>query len=134
MAKGGDQGARILIVDDDPVVAAAVAALLRGDGHTVQTAGDGQGALAALRESRRQAEGPFRLIISDVHMPRTDGLELLRQVRRDHPAVALIFVTGYASVETAVEALRLGASITCPSRCRPIDCVRRSPGHCGSRR
>ena len=134
------QPTRILIVDDDPVVAESLSEFLVGEGHRTATAGDGNEALSILEVdncasdapssdgngSKRNGEGPrgargdsggggaggtsrFGLIIADVNMPRCGGLELLRTVRKQYPAVAVIMITGFAKIETAVEAVKLGA-------------------------
>ncbi|MDH3583897.1 MAG: sigma-54 dependent transcriptional regulator [Phycisphaerae bacterium] len=99
---------RILIVDDDPIVADSISEFLRGGGYQVATACDGHEALALLRETSG-SDSAFQLVITDINMPRTDGLELLKQIRRHHPAAVVMVVTGYGSIESAVEAVKLGA-------------------------
>ena len=100
--------ARILIVDDDPIVADSLAELLKRSGHHTTTAGDGAEALALLRDA---GDGPntFNLVVSDMNMPRIDGMELLKRARRRHESLAVVIITGYGSVESAVEAVKLGA-------------------------
>jgi len=95
--------ARILIVDDEPDVRAALERLLRGDGHLAQHAGD-------LTEARRLlAEESFELALCDVHMPGESGLELVRQVLSERADVAMVMVTGADDPGLAETALELGA-------------------------
>lgn len=102
--------ARILIVDDDPVIAESLAELLRSQGHNVATCGRAADALETLsRAARQDPQQEFQVIISDIALPGMDGLELLKRLSREHPAAAVIMLTGYVTVETAVQALRLGA-------------------------
>ena len=110
---------RVLIVDDDPIVAESLAELLNREGYLPTTAGDGKEAMALL--DGRGAPGPrlaggaeapagFGVIVTDLNMPRCDGLELLRQVRRKDEAVVPIVLTGYGKIESAVEAVKAGAA------------------------
>ena len=94
---------RILLVDDDPIILDALSRFLRREGYTVETAADGTEALEML------AAGRFALILTDVNMPRTNGLELLRAAKRHYPDVVVIVVTGYGTIENAVEAIKMGA-------------------------
>ncbi len=97
-------GARILIVDDEPDIRELIADILKDEGHQVSTAADASQA----RELRR-AEAP-ELVLLDVWMPDTDGISLLREWR-DAEALdcPVVMISGHGSVETAVEATRLGA-------------------------
>lgn len=84
--------ARILVVDDDPLVVGLLTDLLTADGHEVETAPDG---LIALE---RIAERPFDLILSDLRMPRLDGIGLYRELGNRQPLLLrrVIFITGTA--------------------------------------
>jgi len=84
------RAARILVVDDEPVVAAILADTPAADGHRVATARDGVGALGRLR-----AEG-FDAVLSDIHMPGLDGIGLYRAVADMQPALThhFVLVTG----------------------------------------
>jgi len=94
---------RILVADDEEGVRAFLADALEVDGHQVVRAADGQEAVECLaRES-------FHLLITDLRMPRLDGMALVRQVRRERPETEVIVLTAYGSVETAIEAMKLGA-------------------------
>ncbi|MFW6059244.1 MAG: sigma-54-dependent transcriptional regulator [Phycisphaeraceae bacterium] len=100
---------RILIVDDDPIVAESLSDFLRDEGYATATAGDGTEALAMLEEAATSRSGPFGIVILDLNMPRSNGMELLRQLRQHHPSVAPIVLTGFGKIESAVEAIKLGA-------------------------
>jgi|CXWL01.1.fsa_nt_gi two-component system response regulator FlrC len=95
--------AHILVVDDEEGVREFIADALALDGHTVTTAADGEAALACLG---RQA---FEVLITDLRMPRLDGMELVRRARADVPETEIVVLTAHGTVETAVEAMKLGA-------------------------
>lgn len=100
------RGRRILVVDDEPDVAAVLADLLATDGHTVDTASDGVAALEKL------GERVYDLILSDLKMPQLDGPGLFREVERRHPALRrrFVFLTGDTLSPDAAEFLeRTGA-------------------------
>jgi two-component system response regulator HydG len=94
--------ARILVVDDKPNMRSLFAKILRDLGEVV-TADDGRRALELLEKT------PFDVVISDIRMPDIDGQELLRRVREMKAPPEFILMTAYATVDTAVAALRLGA-------------------------
>jgi two-component system response regulator FlrC len=95
--------AHVLIVDDEPGIRSFLAEVLRGEGHTVTTAADGEEA------SRLLDQRGFHVVITDLRMPRVDGMTLVRKVRAESPETEVIVLTGNATVATAVEALKLGA-------------------------
>jgi DNA-binding NtrC family response regulator len=97
-------GASILVVDDDPDVQVTFSQLLHEEGYVVATAGSGEEALSRL------ARRGFDVLVSDIKMPGLTGLDVLERSRALDPALAVILMTGYATIETAVEALRRGAS------------------------
>ena len=106
---------RILIVDDDPIVAESIAEYLSAEGYSTATALNGGEALQAMDQAAKvpQAAGraprPFGLVLSDISMPTIDGLTLLREIQKKHRGTAVIMLTGYGTIESAVEALRIGA-------------------------
>jgi len=95
--------ARILVADDEQGLRAFVAEALEDDGHAVAQAGDGAAALQLL------AKESFDLLLTDLKMPRLDGMQLLRQVRAEQPELEVIVLTAFGTVDTAVEAMKLGA-------------------------
>jgi len=94
---------RILIVDDEAGVRKVLAQVLQEDGFQTTQATDGRMAMKQFEED------PFPLVITDIVMPELDGIELLQGIKQLNPATQVIIITSYASVETAVEALRCGA-------------------------
>ena len=93
----------ILLVDDEPLQRRIVAAMLRQRGGVVVAeAGDGNEALAALSVRR------FDILITDLQMPGMDGHELLLRVQDEYPLLRRIVITGYTTLENALEALKLG--------------------------
>jgi len=95
--------ARILVADDETGLRTFVAEALAGDGHVVAQAADGAEA------AQRLARESFDLLITDLRMPRLDGMALLRQMRAEQPDLEVIVLTAHGSVDSAVEAMRLGA-------------------------
>jgi len=95
--------ARILVVDDEEGVRSFIAESLEMDDHSVVQAADGE---AALREVR---ERNFALMITDLKMPGLDGMALMKKVRAEQPDLEVIMLTAHGTVETAVEAMKLGA-------------------------
>jgi response regulator RpfG family c-di-GMP phosphodiesterase len=94
---------RLLVVDDDQAVRQIVAEILTDEGYEPSTAASAEDAVALMRTQ------PFPLVITDVKMPGADGLSFLRQLRAEFPHSAVIMMTGYGQVESAVEALKWGA-------------------------
>lgn len=93
----------ILVVDDERVVREVVSELLVEAGHRVRQAMDGREALQLLDEA------PAQLVLSDIRMPRMDGLQLLDAVLAQHPGTRVMLFTGYGSIPDAVAAMRKGA-------------------------
>lgn len=94
---------RILIVDDDSVFREELAELLREEHHNVETAPSVVKALGTLEHAE------FDVLLTDLKMPRQSGMELLREVRARWPRTFVVMLTGFATVETALEAMKLGA-------------------------
>ncbi|MEO8334143.1 MAG: sigma-54 dependent transcriptional regulator [bacterium] len=95
--------ARILVVDDDRAFRVTTAALLRGDGHGVDEAADGQAAVAAL------AAGRYDLVVLDVRMPGIDGFGLVEALRLWGNRIPVLMISGFGTVDGAVRAMHLGA-------------------------
>src|SRR3989441_4412146 len=94
---------RVLVVDDEQSLRKVLAATLQREGYEVQVASNGEEALAAL--DRDGAD----VVVTDLVMPRMDGLSLLRKVVVSHPDVPVIVVTAHGRVDSAVEAMKVGA-------------------------
>ena len=95
--------ARILVVDDSPDTLELIQRNLALQGYVVHTASSAADALALLGATA------VDLVVTDVRMPGLSGIDLIREVRMRHPGIELIVITGYATIEGAVEALQLGA-------------------------
>lgn len=98
---------RVLIVDDDVDLLQTLSRLLTRRGYEVVAAENGEAALQTVQEV--SAKQPFDVIISDVKMPKMDGIELLRQAKAAAPDTEMILLTGYGTIETAVSAMKNGA-------------------------
>jgi two-component system response regulator PilR (NtrC family) len=94
----------ILVADDEPGVRESLAEVLRDAGYQVQVAADGPAALTAIEAQ------DFAAVITDLRMPGADGLTVLRRAREVSPQTVVLMMTAHGSVETAVEALRAGAT------------------------
>src|SRR4051812_32669581 len=95
--------ARVLIVDDDAGDADALKALFEEDSHDVHVATSAEDALARFREDT------YTIVVADLQLPGESGLELVKTLRAQAPATAVVVLTGHASVSTAVSALKHGA-------------------------
>lgn len=96
-------GKRVLVVDDEENLRRVTQLKLQQAGYEATTASDGTQALELL------ARHPQDLIITDLKMPGMSGMDLLRRVKEDYPEVIVIVVTAFGTIESAVEAMRLGA-------------------------
>lgn len=94
---------RILVVDDDEIYREILRDAILMDGVEIAMASDGVEGLEKLQD------GPFDILISDLNMPRMDGLTLLKNARMQQPHLITVVVTGYGSLSSAIEAIRLGA-------------------------
>jgi two-component system sensor histidine kinase/response regulator len=101
--KSGIKNVRVLIVDDEEYIRLSLSELLLYIGFEVATAANGEDALRKLAENR------FDIAFMDIKIPGMNGVELLGRVRDKYPDVSVIMMTGYATVENAVEAVKLGA-------------------------
>jgi DNA-binding NtrC family response regulator len=105
--------ASILIVDDEQTMREACHEVLASEGYRLQEAASGEEALRLL------CGRSFDLLILDLKMPRVDGLEILQRAQRESPGTATVVITGYPSVDSAVEAMRLGAADFLPKPFTP---------------
>ena len=93
----------ILIVDDEPSILQSLGGLLRDEGYAVITASNGYEAL-----KRIETEAPD-LVVLDIWMPGIDGIETLREIKKQHPFLPVVIITGHGNIETAVTAIKHGA-------------------------
>ncbi|MFA4992250.1 MAG: sigma-54 dependent transcriptional regulator [Candidatus Omnitrophota bacterium] len=96
-------GYRILIVDDEPLVRRSLYEILRADGYMASMASDAEEALDKMKKS------DYDIVISDMKMPRMDGIDLLKKIKSDYPRTEVVLITGFGNIETAVEAMKIGA-------------------------
>jgi len=99
----GRRHGRVLVVDDETSLVRAIERMLTAGGYDVTTAGDGRRAAELL------AEGTFEAVVSDIDMPRLNGIQLLKVVRQRDLDVPVILMTGNPNLETAVQAVAHGA-------------------------
>jgi two-component system response regulator HydG len=95
--------ARVLVVDDEPSARSGLEKLLRQEGYAVDVAADGPSALAIA------ADRPPDVVVTDLKMPKMDGIELLQKLRATFQVVPVVVVTAFGEVSTAVQAMRAGA-------------------------
>ncbi len=100
----GEERPRVLCVDDEPVILQVLRRLLESQGFETVTTQDPASAISAFDEK------PFDVVITDIHMPRMDGMALMRTLRERQPDLPVMVVTGHGTVDTAIQALREGAS------------------------
>jgi putative nucleotidyltransferase with HDIG domain len=98
-----DDRPRVLVVDDEKFIRDILADFLGMEGYVVRTAEDGQSAVNELARAR------YDMVISDLKMPNMGGLELLQEVARAHPDTLTVIMTGFGTVETAIDAMKRGA-------------------------
>jgi response regulator RpfG family c-di-GMP phosphodiesterase len=98
-----ERQSKILIVDDDQFALQSMVRALGGESYQVVAAASGSEAIDLLKQDS------FDLVLTDLKMPEVDGLEVLRQAREIAPQTVVLILTGYASLESAIEALREGA-------------------------
>jgi two-component system response regulator PilR (NtrC family) len=94
---------KILLVDDEPSILSVLSTLLKAEGYEVTVASGGEDAKEEL------SQNDYDLMISDIRMSPVNGMDLLRKVHDERPGMSVIMLTAYGSVETAIDALKLGA-------------------------
>jgi DNA-binding NtrC family response regulator len=94
---------KLLLVDDETSILLSCARELRTEDYQVTTASNGDEAIQALRADN------FNLVVTDLVMPGPNGLQVLREAKKQNPEIGAIILTGYGDVTSAVQALRLGA-------------------------
>jgi DNA-binding NtrC family response regulator len=104
---------KILVVDDEQTVCDSIKKILSRKGYTVENTLDADEAVKRMKETQ------FDLVITDMMMPKTSGIELLQLVKKYYPGLEVVIITGYASIETAVKATKLGAAEYLPKPFTP---------------
>ncbi|MBI3933206.1 MAG: sigma-54-dependent Fis family transcriptional regulator [Acidobacteria bacterium] len=99
-----DSKGSLLVIDDEPEIRESLEALLSGEGYRVELAPSAEAGL------QRVEKKTFDLVLLDVMLPDRSGLEVLREIRASNPALSVLMITAYGSVDNAVEAMRLGAT------------------------
>ncbi len=94
----------ILVVDDDRIIRDVLVECLTDGGYRCEAACDGLEALEKVRDNG------FDLVVSDIDMPRMDGVQLLREIKTLRPEIEIILLTGIVDIDTAIQSMRLGAS------------------------
>ena len=106
---------RILVIDDEPVVLKSCERILRRAGYHVTCEQDARNGLEkALGE-------PFHVVIVDLKMPGLDGMQVLDAIKAQQPELAVIMITGYSTVQTAMEAIKRGAADYVPKPFNPSE-------------
>jgi DNA-binding NtrC family response regulator len=112
MAKGN-----ILVVDDEVVICKSIQRILSPEGYEVKTALSGEKALEKISQES------FDIVITDLKMPGMDGMELLAKIKEKDPEIVVIMITGYSTVQTAVQAMRMGALDYIPKPFTPEELI-----------
>ena len=113
-----EAGGAVLVVDDDADMREMVHDLLKDRGHHVSTAGSGAEAL------KRLSEADYEVVLSDLRMKGMEGIALLSEIKRSFPDINVILMTAFGSVETAVEAMKHGASDYLPKPVKKDELIR----------
>lgn len=99
-----NKDARIMVVDDEPAIREVLQRTLEGAGYACQTAPDAEDAISLLRNN------DISIVLTDIMMPGKTGVELLGEIRTDYPDIAVIMLTAVADAQTAIDAMKQGAS------------------------
>ena len=94
---------KVLLVDDEPEFLAVLSERMTARGIDVNTADSAQGAIEAV------SKGDFDAVVLDLMMPGMDGIETMKAIKQKHPDVQVILLTGHATLEKGIEAMKLGA-------------------------
>lgn len=98
-----NKGYDLLVVEDEPVVLSAIKKIVESENLTMDEAPDADTALKKLKTTT------YSLLVTDLMLPKTSGFELLQAIRNDYPKLPVIVITGYATLESALEAFKLGS-------------------------
>jgi DNA-binding NtrC family response regulator len=95
---------KILVVDDEESVRIILKQMLEKGGYSVEVRDNGEEALEALKSGR------FNMLITDINMPKMNGIELLYKAKEEFPAMPVVFITAYGKDKTILEAMKMGLS------------------------
>ena len=95
---------RVIVIDDEQIVLDSVSRILTEDAYEVDTS------LSGIQGLKKALEGDYDVVLTDIRMPDIGGMRVLRDVKRAKPALPVVIITGYATVRSAVQAMRLGAA------------------------
>ncbi len=95
---------KILVIDDDQIVLDSVQKILADDNYEVDTVLSGRGGLSLFDQKQ------YDMVLTDIRMPDMGGMRILRDIKRARPALPVLMITGYATVKSAVQAMKLGAA------------------------
>jgi DNA-binding NtrC family response regulator len=95
---------KVLVIDDEQIVLDSVKRILAAEDYEVDVS------LSSREGLDRAIEKPYDLVLTDIRMPEIGGMRILRDVKRAKPAVPVVIITGYATVQNAVQAMKLGAT------------------------
>ncbi len=109
---------RLLVVDDEPIVGQSCMRIFTREGYEVETCTDSREGLNRVLENNN-----YSAILLDMKMPGMDGIEFLNELRKTHPDIPVMVITGYASIPSAAAAMRLGASDYIPKPFTPEEIV-----------
>ncbi|MBW1839455.1 MAG: sigma-54-dependent Fis family transcriptional regulator, partial [Deltaproteobacteria bacterium] len=103
---------KILVIDDNEWIRDTLKQLLAMSGYQVDVANDGEKGIKKVKSQN------YDVVLTDIQMPKVDGMELLKQIKEYNPALPVVMITGFPTVDTAIQAMRQGASdfITKPFR------------------
>ena len=103
---------RILVIDDEDIIRQLLLRIFDKQGYYIETIDDGNAAL------KKISEGFFNLLITDLKMPKINGMDVLKEIKKINPYIEVIIITGYPTIESAVEAIKIGAF---DFVCKPFD-------------
>lgn len=110
---------KLMVIDDDQIILDSIRRILDDKEYQIETSLDSkEGLKRVLRED-------FSLVLSDIRMPGMGGMKVLREIKKEKPGLPVIIITGYSSVDTAVQAMKLGAADYVEKPFTPDDLIKR---------
>jgi len=100
---------KILVIDDEEIIRKRLGKLLVLDGYEVFTAESGEQGLNIFQRIKEKKQDPIKVALVDVKMPKMDGIEVIEEIKKSIPQTEVIIITGHGSIESAIQALRMGA-------------------------